>query len=224
MKELNKEPNYNKENIIDKGSSAVIYELSNNTCYKKIYNKDYISEDQTKVLETIKNLKLYNFCKINDIYYNNEGKVLGYSMPIYHNVDISILSMPKDYLLDSYRNIYSDIYKLSKNLIYIKDLSAHNVFYADRGIIIYDYDLYTMGDSIDYSLIHNKAKLNSLFNELLSYELTFIYNIDHKIANTKVNELFNARTDINTLEKTLEKFNRPIDFIRGNYGIHRKHH
>ena len=219
MERLDNEPKFNEKDIVDKGSSAVIYNLPGNSCYKKIYNKDFISEDQTKVLETIKNLQLYNFCKIRDIYYNDEGKVIGYSMPRYENIDITILSLPKDYLLDSYRNIYNDIMKLSEKFIFIKDLSAHNVFYTDRGIIIYDYDLYTMGDSIDYALIHNKAKLNSLFNELLSYELTFKYNFDPRVSTDKVNELFNARTDINTLEESLNKFNRPIDFIRGNYGI-----
>ena len=221
MENLNKEPKLNENDIIDKGSSAVIYELPGNTCYKKIYNNNFISEDQAQVLETIKNLQLYNFCKIRDIYYNDEGKVIGYSMPRYGNIDITILSLPKDYLLDSYRNIYSDIMRLSEKFIYIKDLTAHNVFYTDRGIIIYDYDLYTMGDSIDYALIHNKAKLNSLFNELLSHELTFKYNFDPRVSTDKVNELFNARTDIKSLDNALDKFNRPIEFIRGNYGINR---
>ena len=95
------------------------------------------------------------------------------------------------------------------------------MFYTDRGIVIYDYDLYTMGDSIDYALIHNKAKLNSLFNELLSHELTFKYNFDPRVSTDKVNELFNARTDIKSLDNALDKFNRPIEFIRGNYGINR---
>lgn len=219
MERLNKEPKFSEKDIINKGSSSVVYSIPGNSCYKRIYNKNFVSEDQNKVLETIKNLQLYNFCKIRDIYYDNEGKVLGYSMPKYGNIDITIVSLPKDYLLDSYRNIYNDIMKLSEKFIYIKDLEAQNVFYTESGIIIHDYDLYTIGNSVDYALIHNKAKLNSLFNELLSYELTFKYNMNPKIVTEKVNELFNARTDINTLEETLTKFNRPIDFIRGNYGI-----
>ena len=59
MERLDNEPKFNEKDIVDKGSSAVIYNLPGNSCYKKIYNKNFISEDQTKVLETIKNLQLY---------------------------------------------------------------------------------------------------------------------------------------------------------------------
>ena len=110
----------NKE-IIGKGSAGVVYEVDAISCYKKIYNKDYTSiEDQAEVLKTIKNLKLSNFCKIKDININGNGYVMGYYMPIYNNQDLDIMRLPKDYLLDSYKNIYNDILLLSKKGIYIK--------------------------------------------------------------------------------------------------------
>lgn len=220
MENVNRELNLDNKEIIGKGSSAIIYALDNASCYKKIYNKEYVNEDgQAIVLETIKNLKLSNFCKIKDINFNKEGNVLGYTMERYRNYNINILSMPKDYLIDSYRACYNDILKLSEKLICIKDLKINNVFYTENGLIIHDYDLYTIGKNPSYALYNNIAKLNCLFNEILSYELTINYKFDSRIAYDKVNELFNARTDINTLEGALNKYNRPIDFIRGNYGI-----
>ncbi len=204
--------------IIGKGSSAVIYDLGDDTCYKKFYNKDFINQDdQAIVLETIKNLKLTNFCKIRDITYDANGDVVGYVIKRYDNENVDILSLPKDYLLDSYRRLYYDLYKLAEHFIYVKDLKLSNVFITDDGIVVYDYDLYRKGDSTDASLINNRIKLNCLFNEILSHELSYKYNFDPRICVEKVNELFNARTDINTLEESLKNYNRIIDFIRGDY-------
>ena len=204
--------------IIGKGSSAVIYDLGDDTCYKKIYNKDFINQDdQITVLETIKNLKLANFCKIKNITYNENGDVVGYVIKRYENQNVDILSLPKDYLLDSYTGLYYDLYKLAENFICVKDLKLSNVFINYDGIVVYDYDLYKKGDSTDAALINNRIKLNCLFNEILSYELTYKYNLDPRICVEKINELFNARTDIKTLEESLKNYNRIIDFIRGNY-------
>lgn len=213
--------NLDNYKIIGKGSSAIIYDLGNETCYKKIYNKNYINEpDEKTIIERIKNLHLYNFCKINDIYYQ-DNRIIGYTMPKYHNDDLDILSMPKDYILDSYRNLCDDIDKLSDNYICIKDLDIHNVFYSLDGIIIYDYDLYKIVNSKEHARLNNRMKLNCLFNEILSHELTFKYYLDSRIKQDKVNELFNYQTDINVLEDKLTKYNRIIDFIRGNYEKHR---
>ena len=90
---------------IDNGCAGTVYDIGNNTCYKKIVHHEYTNiKDRGKILETIKNLKLYNFCRILSIDYDQDGNVIGYKMPYLHSTNMDILGLPKDYLLDSYHN------------------------------------------------------------------------------------------------------------------------
>ena len=123
------------------GSNGVVYDLGNNTCLKKIFNRKNINnDDQSYVINTMSKLPLRNFCKLLEIF-QEDNKVTGYLMQKYQEEDISILYVAKDYLLDSYRNLYNDMLTLAENYICVDDFKASNVFITMNGIVAYDFDL-----------------------------------------------------------------------------------
>ena len=94
--------------VLKHGANGVVYDLGNNTCLKEKKKKKNINnDDQSYVIETMSKLPLRNFCKLLEIF-KDDNKVTGYTMQKYQEEDISILYVAKDYLLDSYRNLYNE--------------------------------------------------------------------------------------------------------------------
>ena len=99
-----------RKKYIDEGTQGRIYDIGDNTCFKKFFNP---CVDPNGILSAIKNLKLSNFCEIKDII-ESEGYILGYTMPIYHHdPKLDILGLPKDYIIDSYHGMYDGVIKIS---------------------------------------------------------------------------------------------------------------
>ena len=212
--------------VLNHGSCGSVYDVGNGTCIKKIFNKDYANiSDQGKVLETIKRLNLYNFCKLLKIFYNPQGNVVGYTMKKYHDDHLNILKLPKDYILDSYRNIYTSIMILAEHKIAVGDFKASNTFITKDGILVFDFDLYSIKEKEEYAKLINITKLNCLFNELLKRELLTTCQSEYlpKYVD-KIDELFNARTTIYSLEQALFRCNRVIEFIRGANGNSKRYY
>ena len=207
------------------GSNGVVYDLGNNTCLKKIFNRKNINnDDQSYVINTMSKLPLRNFCKLLEIF-QEDNKVTGYLMQKYQEEDISILYVAKDYLLDSYRNLYNDMLTLAENYICVDDFKASNVFITMDGIVAYDFDLYSKKTSKENARILNIARLNIMFNELLKTELLTKSHSDYNDEYLKqIDILFNARTNIDSLEEQLYNFNRVIDYMRGLHGENRRNH
>ena len=207
------------------GSNGVVYDLGNNTCLKKIFNRKNINnDDQSYVINTMSKLPLRNFCKLLEIF-QEDNKVTGYTMQKYQEEDISILYVAKDYLLDSYRNLYNDMLTLAENYICVDDFKASNVFITMDGIVAYDFDLYSKKTSKETARIINIARLNIMFNELLKTELLTKSHSDYNDEYLRqIDNLFNARTNIDSLEEQLYNFNRVIDYMRGLYGENRRNH
>ena len=207
------------------GSNGVVYDLGNNTCLKKIFNRKNINnDDQSYVINTMSKLPLRNFCKLLEIF-QEDNKVTGYLMQKYQEEDISILYVAKDYLLDSYRNLYNDMLTLAENYICVDDFKASNVFITMDGIVAYDFDLYSKKTSKETARILNIARLNIMFNELLKTELLTKSHSDYNDEYLKqIDILFNARTNIDSLEVQLYNFNRVIDYMRGLHGENRRNH
>ena len=207
------------------GSNGVVYDLGNNTCLKKIFNRKNINnDDQSYVINTMSKLPLRNFCKLLEIF-QEDNKVTGYLMQKYQEEDISILYVAKDYLLDSYRNLYNDMLTLAENYICVDDFKASNVFITMNGIVAYDFDLYSKKTSKETARIINIARLNIMFNELLKTELLTKSHSDYNDEYLRqIDNLFNARTNIDSLEEQLYNFNRVIDYMRGLYGENRRNH
>lgn len=207
------------------GSNGVVYDLGNNTCLKKIFNRKNINnDDQSYVIDTMSKLPLSNFCKLLEVFHE-DNKVTGYTMQKYQEEDISVLYIAKDYLLDSYRNLYNDMLILAENYICVDDFKASNVFITMNGIVAYDFDLYSKKTSKEIAKALNIARLNIMFNELLKTELLIKSQSEYKDEYLKqIDNLFNARTDIDSLESQLYNFNRIIDYIRGLHGENRRHY
>ena len=207
------------------GSNGVVYDLGNNTCLKKIFNRKNINnDDQSYVINTMSKLPLRNFCKLLEIF-QEDNKVTGYLMQKYQEEDISILYVAKDYLLDSYRNLYNDMLTLAENYICVDDFKASNVFITMDGIVAYDFDLYSKKTSKETARTLNIARLNIMFNELLKTELLTKSHSDYNDEYLRqIDNLFNARTNIDSLEEQLYNFNRVIDYMRGLYGENRRNH
>ena len=207
------------------GSNGVVYDLGNNTCLKKIFNRKNINnDDQSYVINTMSKLPLRNFCKLLEIF-QEDNKVTGYLMQKYQEEDISILYVAKDYLLDSYRNLYNDMLTLAENYICVDDFKASNVFITLNGIVAYDFDLYSKKTSKETARTLNIARLNIMFNELLKTELLTKSHSDYNDEYLRqIDNLFNARTNIDSLEEQLYNFNRVIDYMRGLYGENRRNH
>jgi hypothetical protein len=207
------------------GSNGVVYDLGNNTCLKKIFNRKNINnDDQSYVINTMSKLPLRNFCKLLEVF-QEDNKVTGYLMQKYQEEDISILYVAKDYLLDSYRNLYNDMLTLAENYICVDDFKASNVFITMNGIVAYDFDLYSKKTSKENARILNIARLNIMFNELLKVELLTKSHSDYNEEYLRqIDNLFNARTNIDSLEVQLYNFNRIIDYVRGLRGENRRNH
>ena len=207
------------------GSNGVVYDLGNNTCLKKIFNRKNINnDDQSYVINTMSKLPLRNFCKLLEIF-QEDNKVSGYLMQKYQEEDISILYVAKDYLLDSYRNLYNDMLTLAENYICVDDFKASNVFITLNGIVAYDFDLYSKKTSKETARTLNIARLNIMFNELLKTELLTKSHSDYNDEYLRqIDNLFNARTNIDSLEEQLYNFNRVIDYMRGLHGENRRNH
>ncbi len=207
------------------GSNGVVYDLGNNTCLKKIFNRKNINnDDQSYVINTMSKLPLRNFCKLLEVF-QEDNKVTGYLMQKYQEEDISILYVAKDYLLDSYRNLYQDMLTLAENYICVDDFKASNVFITMNGIVAYDFDLYSKKTSKENARILNIARLNIMFNELLKVELLTKSHSDYNDEYLRqIDNLFNARTNIDSLEVQLYNFNRIIDYVRGLRGENRRNH
>ena len=207
------------------GSNGVVYDLGNNTCLKKIFNRKNINnDDQSYVINTMSKLPLRNFCKLLEVF-QEDNKVTGYLMQKYQEEDISILYVAKDYLLDSYRNLYNDMLTLAENYICVDDFKASNVFITMDGIVAYDFDLYSKKTSKETARTLNIARLNIMFNELLKTELLTKSHSDYNDEYLRqIDNLFNARTNIDSLEEQLYNFNRVIDYMRGLHGENRRNH
>lgn len=208
------------------GSTGVVYDLGNNTCLKKIFNRKKINndDDHSYVIDTMSKLPLRNFCKLLEVFHE-DNKVTGYLMQKYQEEDLSLLYIAKDYLLDSYRYLYYDMLTLAENYICVDDFKPSNVFITNNGIVAYDFDLYSKKVSKENARILNIARLNIMFNELLKVELLTKSHSDYNEEYLRqIDRLFNAQTNIDSLEVQLYDFNRIIDYVRGLHGENRRHH
>ena len=213
---INDHINLTGKKPINHGCAGVVFDLGNGTCYKRIYNEEYTNiKDKGNILRTIKNLRLSNFCRIEEIVYDNEGYVIGYLMPIYKEDGLDVLASSKDYILDSYRNIYNGVLTLSENGIFMNDFDSHNTFITNDGVIIYDFDMYLMIDRIDYLRIRNVAQLNILFNQIFKNEVLYKHSMyDPRLIDKNIDSLFGARTNPELLDDTLSKYQSPIEYLK----------
>ena len=201
--------------------------INNTGCFGNIYK---VAEDDNVCLKEIKDVDLStltifdsiptvigedifnyfrdfndpNFCKLYDLLYNKDNKVVAYTMKYYKGAIDNILSMPVDYLVDNFSAIYDAMDRLAKDLVLVVDLHNRNMVLTSDNIVLVDFDKYRReeGMSYDVRLDINTSALYYAFSRMLNDAL-------NKMGMTSANnvllvsELFSFGTDPLVLKRRL---------------------
>ena len=145
-----------------------------------------------------------NFCKLYDLLYNKDRKIVAYTMKYYKSAIDNILSMPVDYLVDNFSAIYDAMDRLAKDLVLVVDLHNRNMILTSDNIVLVDFDKYRREESKPYDVILgiNTSALYYAFSKMLNDALS---KIGMKTADNVllVSELFSFGTDPLVLKRRL---------------------
>ena len=201
--------------INNTGCFGNIYEVAgdDNICLKEIKDIDpstltifdslptVISED---IFNYFRNFNDPNFCKLYDLLYNKDKKVVAYTMKYYKSAIDNILSMPVDYLVENFSAIYDAMDRLAKDLVLVVDLHNRNMILTSDNIVVVDFDKYRREKSKPYDVILgiNTSALYYAFSKMLNDALS---KIGIKTADNVllVSELFSFGTDPLVLKRRL---------------------
>lgn len=201
--------------INNTGCFGNIYKVAedDNICLKEIKDIDpstltifdslptVISED---IFNYFRNFNDPNFCKLYDLLYNKDKKVVAYTMKYYKSAIDNILSMPVDYLVDNFSAIYDAMDRLAKDLVLVVDLHNRNMILTSDNIVVVDFDKYRREESKPYDVILgiNTSALYYAFSKMLNDALS---KIGMKTADNVllVSELFSFGTDPLVLKRRL---------------------
>lgn len=203
------------EKINDTGCYGNIYKVKedNSICLKELKDvgtqplsifdsiPTVISED---IFNYFKGLDDPNFCKLYDLLYDKDKKIIAYTMKYYRSAIDNILSMPVDYLVDNFSAIYDAMDKLAKDLVLVVDLHNRNMILTDDNIVLVDFDKYRREDSKPYDVILdiNTSALYYAFSKMLNSALK---DLGLSSANSVllVSDLFSFGTDPLVLKRRL---------------------
>ena len=201
--------------INNTGCFGNIYKVAedDNVCLKEIKDIDpstltifdslptVISED---IFNYFRNFNDPNFCKLYDLLYNKDKKVVAYTMKYYKSAIDNILSMPVDYLVENFSAIYDAMDRLAKDLVLVVDLHNRNMILTSDNIVVVDFDKYRREKSKPYDVILgiNTSALYYAFSKMLNDALS---KIGIKTADNVllVSELFSFGTDPLVLKRRL---------------------
>lgn len=201
--------------INNTGCFGNIYKVAedDNICLKEIKDIDpstltifdslptVISED---IFNYFRNFNDPNFCKLYDLLYNKDKKVVAYTMKYYKSAIDNILSMPVDYLVENFSAIYDAMDRLAKDLVLVVDLHNRNMILTSDNIVVVDFDKYRREKSKPYDVILgiNTSALYYAFSKMLNDALS---KIGMKTADNVllVSELFSFGTDPLVLKRRL---------------------
>ena len=197
------------------GCFGNIYKVAedDNICLKEIKDIDpstltifdsiptVISED---IFNYFRNFNDPNFCKLYDLLYNKDKKVVAYTMKYYKSAIDNILSMPVDYLVENFSAIYDAMDRLAKDLVLVVDLHNRNMILTSDNIVVVDFDKYRREESKPYDVILgiNTSALYYAFSKMLNDALSKIgiKTTDNVLL---VSELFSFGTDPLVLKRRL---------------------
>lgn len=197
------------------GCFGNIYKVAedDNICLKEIKDIDpstltifdslptVICED---IFNYFRNFNDPNFCKLYDLLYNKDKKVVAYTMKYYKSAIDNILSMPVDYLVENFSAIYDAMDRLAKDLVLVVDLHNRNMILTSDNIVVVDFDKYRREESKPYDVILgiNTSALYYAFSKMLNDALSKIgiKTTDNVLL---VSELFSFGTDPLVLKRRL---------------------
>lgn len=197
------------------GCFGNIYKVSedDNICLKEIKDIDPSTLTIFDSLPTVISEDIFNyfisfndpnFCKLYDLLYNKDNKVVAYTMKYYKGAIDNILSMPVDYLVENFSAIYDAMDRLAKDLVLVVDLHNRNMILTSDNIVVVDFDKYRREESKPYDVILdiNTSALYYAFSKMLNDALS---KIGMKTADNVllVSELFSFGTDPLVLKRRL---------------------
>ena len=170
-----------------------------------------ISED---IFNYFKDFNDPNFCKLYDLLYNKDNKVVAYTMKYYKSAIDNILSMPVEYLVDNFNAIYDAMDRLAKDLVLVVDLHNRNMILTSDNIVVVDFDKYRREESKSYDAILdiNTSALYYAFSKMLNSALK---SLGLASANNKllVSDLFSYGTDPLVLKRRLRGCRNVRDYF-----------
>ena len=185
--------NYLKQNTINYlagGRKSNIFFMDNTKCLK-LFNEVIYNDSVVKLIQK-KNLNGF-----------------------YEIYDIDILTMPVEYTLDNYNDLYKSIMTLTDKKVFLYDLCNDNAILTDDKLIVIDVDEFIVYKDADKYIVQNENMfaLESLFNSIY-INARNKYHADDRININRINNIF----CINSPHKVLKKYKYPIDYLRGgNY-------
>lgn len=212
--------------INDTGCYGNIYrvEEDDNICFKELKDIEpkkpltifddtptVISED---IFNYFKNFNDPNFCKLYDLLYDKDKKVVAYTMKYYKSAIDNILSMPAEYLVDNFNAIYDAMDRLARDLVLVVDLHNRNMILTSDNIVVVDFDKYRREESKSYDAILdiNTSALYYSFSKMLNSALK---SLGLASANNKllVSDLFSYGTDPLVLKRRLRGCKNVRDYF-----------
>lgn len=202
--------NYLKQNTINYlagGRKSNIFFMDNTKCLK-LFNEVIYNDSVVKLIQK-KNLN--GFYEIYDLLYFN-NTFIGYIMKYYKDNNIDILTMPVEYTLDNYNDLYKSIMTLTDKKVFLYDLCNDNAILTDDKLIVIDVDEFIVYKDADKYIVQNENMfaLESLFNSIY-INARNKYHADDRININRINNIF----CINSPHKVLKKYKYPIDYLRG---------
>lgn len=157
------------------------------------------------------------FCKLYDLLHSKKGDIVGYTMKYYHKAVEDILTMPTEYILDNFNDLYDAMDKLAKDLVLAVDLTYKNMVLTKDKIVVVDFDKYRRSDmpyndllcvnteTLYYAFIRmfNSAFQNSMYADSVN-------TADNKLM---VADMFSTGTDPLVLKRRFGNYERPIDMF-----------
>lgn len=204
---------YQLDNEFNKGKYGQIYQINDDILLKIFVN--YPNNTNFELtFKTIMNMNLENFYQIYQMLYNNNGQFVGYTMKLYKEEEIDILTMPIDYTLDNLKKISNSIKLLTNNNILINDMRCDNSICNNNDIIVIDIDLYQKINKSTYIDIDykNNSSLLHLFKGLY-YRSLCIYHDAINSDNLILDSIFDKDNTVDDICKKLAKYKYPIDYL-----------
>lgn len=212
--------------INDTGCYGNIYRIEedDNICLKELKDVEpkkpltifddtptVISED---IFNYFKDFNDPNFCKLYDLLYDKDKKVVAYTMKYYKSAIDNILSMPVEYLVDNFNAIYDAMDRLARDLVLVVDLHNRNMILTSDNIVVVDFDKYRREESKSYDVILdiNTNALYYAFSKMLNAALC---GFGLASANNKlmVSDLFSYGTDPLVLKRRLRGCKNVRDYF-----------
>lgn len=197
--------------VIGRGCYGDIHIIDNDTCVKT-FRCDIPANP--KVMEEIKNLKLYHFDYLKEILYDENGKLKAYIMKTLDRGLPDYFSTKTGEFIKIFDSLYKDVLTLTERHIYLGDMKVANTMNYRDVLKVIDYDYFSYSKSPKIRDFNNTFFLN-LWRDILLVEISR-YGYKDIIKHDYITPLFeyDERNFIITGQlDVLKKYNLVIDYF-----------